>query len=57
MVRFSFWRGVSVRGAVCGRAVFSRALYRRRFHWTSGAAASVRHDADSAGTGCRVRYS
>ncbi len=47
MVRFSFWQAFSVRSAVCGPGGFlarARALS-TPFSRTSGAAASVRHDA------------
>lgn len=57
VVRFSFWQAfLSAVLSVVPAVFLARALYRRRFP-TSGAAASVRHDADSAGTGCRVRHS
>ncbi|QUJ03755.1 hypothetical protein KCP71_01245 [Salmonella enterica subsp. enterica] len=57
VVRFSFWQAflsavLSGPGGFLARARFIDAVF-----WTSGAAASVRHDADSAGTGCRVRHS
>ncbi len=57
VVRFSFWQAfLSAVLSVVPAVFLARALYDAVFR-TSGAAASVRHDADSAGTGCRVRHS
>lgn len=58
VVRFSFWQAFlsAVLSVHPGGFSRPRALS-TPFSWTSGAAASVRHDADSAGTGCRVRHS
>lgn len=57
VVRFSFWQAFLSAVLSVVPAVFSPARFIDAVFWTSGAAASVRHDADSAGTGCRVRYS
>lgn len=57
VVRFSFWQAFLSAVLSVVPAVFSPARFIDAVSWTSGAAASVRHDADSAGTGCRVRHS